>query len=132
MENKGPMALKVLQTFQTCSGLVYKDALSTPELSTPSSSPPVMPTSISSQHFMALILLKYLAQVAIFSSSNSSDKSNMWLEKKGFTMFLEVSFISLKHAIKPFKEFLGTMITVNNNWNTIMLGHQTNMLSSSN
>ena len=50
-------------------------ALSTPVLSTPSSSPPVMPISISSQIPSGAMRLKYLAQISIFSCLGSSDKS---------------------------------------------------------
>ena len=48
-----------------------------PVLSTPSSSPPVIPISISSQRSILAMRLKYLAQVAMFSSLDSSERSSM-------------------------------------------------------
>jgi len=72
-------------------GLGYRLALSTPVLSTPSSSPPVMPISISSQMLTLAMRVKYLTQVAMFSSLGSSERSSMCEEKSG-------SWCTLKYA----------------------------------
>ena len=42
-----------------------------------------MPISISSQMPMAVSFLKYFTQMAMFSSSVSSERSSMWEEKRG-------------------------------------------------
>src|SRR5690606_26162072 len=65
------------------SGWVYSLEESTSVLSTPSSSPPVIPNSISRVIPNLLILSKYCLEISIFSSSGSSDKSIMWEEKSG-------------------------------------------------
>src|SRR6266404_652239 len=78
-------------TSYTSSGWVYKLELSTLVLSTPSSSPPVMPISISSQIPIGAIRLKYLTHVAMFCSFGSSERSSMWEENRG-------SWCSLKYA----------------------------------
>merc|ERR1712001_141329 len=52
--------------------------------------------------------------------------------EQGFTMFLEISLISLQHSVKPFKEFFGAMITMDDNWNPIVFGHESHMLGTSN
>ena len=80
--------------------LVYKSSLSAFSLLTPSSSPPVIPISISN-HWSIAAILKYLTQVEMFSSSVSSDKSNMWEENNGSPCSL--SFTSFQHTIEPWQ-----------------------------
>lgn len=53
------------------------DAQNSPVLSTPSSSPPVIPISISSHRSILAMRSKYLTQVAMLSSLDSSDRSSM-------------------------------------------------------
>jgi hypothetical protein len=77
IENMGPIGARASYTANTCSGDVYSFSGSTCSLLTPSSSPPVIPISISSQIFMGAMRLKYSTQMAMFSSSGSSDKSSM-------------------------------------------------------
>jgi hypothetical protein len=48
-----------------------------PVLSTPSSSPPVIPISISSHSSILAMRSKYFTQVAMFSSLDSSERSSM-------------------------------------------------------
>ena len=73
----------------TCSGEVYSLSLLTPELSTPSSTPPVMPISISSQSFIGAIRAKYFLQMSMFSTSLSSERSSMCEEKSGWPFSLK-------------------------------------------
>ena len=61
----------------------HKSSGFTSSLLTPSSSPPVMPSSISSSMFIFAILSRYLTQVSMFSSMGSSDRSSMCDEKSG-------------------------------------------------
>jgi hypothetical protein len=70
---------------------VYSFSGSTASLFTPSSSPPVIPISISSQIFMGAMRLKYSTQMAMFSSSGSSDRSSMCEPKRGSPYFLKKS-----------------------------------------
>lgn len=44
---------------------------------------PVIPISVSSHIFMAANFLKYCWQIAMFSSSGSSERSSIWEEKRG-------------------------------------------------
>ena len=62
---------------------VYSLDESTSELSTPSSSPPVTPSSISSRMLHLAMRLRYSTQVPTFSSRGSSDRSSMCEEKSG-------------------------------------------------
>ncbi len=64
--------------------------------------------------------------------SNCLAKSFDYSQLSSNKSYLEISLISIKHAIKPFQEFLGTMITMDHHWHSIMLGHEPCMLSSSN
>ena len=68
---------------RTSSGCVYSFDSSTSEFSTPSSSPPVTPSSISSMQLNLLMRSRYSTQVATFSSSGSSERSSMCDEKSG-------------------------------------------------
>mmetsp|Transcript_108554 Transcript_108554/g.280673 ORF Transcript_108554/g.280673 Transcript_108554/m.280673 type:complete len:253 (-) Transcript_108554:330-1088(-) len=80
-----------LYTSQTSSGCVYNRLESTSVLSTPSSSPPVMPSSISKSKFTFAMRSRYFLQMAMFSSSGSSDKSSMCDENKGSPFFSKYS-----------------------------------------
>src|SRR5690606_34670084 len=68
----------------TSSGCVYNFELSTSVLSTPSSSPPVTPNSISTVIPSGFIRSKYFLEISIFSSIDSSDRSSICEENKGF------------------------------------------------
>merc|ERR1719313_2589742 len=83
MVNFSEMGESALYTAHVSSGVEYSLSFDTPELSTPSSTPPVMPISISRIMFMGANLLRYLAQMAMFSSSGSSERSSMCEEKRG-------------------------------------------------
>mmetsp|Transcript_103121 Transcript_103121/g.258558 ORF Transcript_103121/g.258558 Transcript_103121/m.258558 type:complete len:210 (+) Transcript_103121:514-1143(+) len=74
---------KAWYTAYTSSGVEYNFSLDTPLLSTPSSTPPVIPISISKINFRGAMRLKYCAQIAMFSSSGSSLKSSMCDVKSG-------------------------------------------------
>ena len=74
---------------RTSSGCVYSFDSSTSELSTPSSSPPVTPSSISSMQSNLLMRSRYSLHVATFSSSGSSERSSMCDEKSGSPFFLK-------------------------------------------
>jgi len=73
----GEMALRTLYASATSSGCVYNRLLSMSVLSTPSSSPPVTPSSISRCMSMAAMRLRYAAQVSKLSSRLSSLRSIM-------------------------------------------------------
>src|ERR1700761_2476060 len=75
--------------YETSSGWVYKRELSTSELSTPSSSPPVTPNSISSVIPILVIRSRYLADISIFSSIGSSERSSMCDENNGLPVSLK-------------------------------------------
>src|SRR6478735_2756835 len=72
-----PTGLSTSYARSTSDGLVYSLEWSTPELSTPSSSPPVTPSSISSVILSLAMRVRYLRQISRLWSSGSSDKSNM-------------------------------------------------------
>mmetsp|Transcript_16698 Transcript_16698/g.38209 ORF Transcript_16698/g.38209 Transcript_16698/m.38209 type:complete len:208 (-) Transcript_16698:340-963(-) len=77
------IAESALYTSYTSSGCVYSREESTSELSTPSSSPPVTPSSISSMQLNLDMRVRYSTQVPMFSSRGSSDRSSMCDEKSG-------------------------------------------------
>ncbi|EVT81938.1 hypothetical protein D018_4517B, partial [Vibrio parahaemolyticus VP2007-007] len=56
---------------------VYSSDASISELSTPSSSPPVQPSSISRVMFILAMRSRYLAEISMFSSRDSSERSIM-------------------------------------------------------
>merc|ERR1712226_968378 len=87
MVNFSEMGLNVFQTSSQSSAVEYNLSLATPELSTPSSTPPVMPISISRMSFMGSIRFKYFAQIAMFSSSGSSERSSICDENNGSPAF---------------------------------------------
>ena len=70
-------------TIHTSSGFVYRSSGFTSVLSTPSSSPPVMPSSISSSMSILAMRSMYSTHSSMFSSSGSSEKSSMCDEKSG-------------------------------------------------
>mmetsp|Transcript_30411 Transcript_30411/g.59404 ORF Transcript_30411/g.59404 Transcript_30411/m.59404 type:complete len:202 (-) Transcript_30411:450-1055(-) len=81
-------AESALTTCQISSGCEYMEALSMSSLLTPSSSPPVMPSSISRRQSILAMRCMYLTQVAMFSSRGSSERSSMCDEKRGSPFFL--------------------------------------------
>jgi len=52
--------------------------------------------------------------------------------KERLSISLEIFLVGLEHSIKPGEQFLGTMVTVKDYWDTIVLGHQPHMLGTSN
>ena len=44
--------------------------------------------------------------------------------------YLEISLISFKHSIEPLEQLLGAVIAVEDDRDAVVLGHQTNVLSS--
>ena len=63
-------------------------------LSTPSSSPPVTPSSISNKRLILAMRSKYFLQLEMLSSKDSSDRSNMWEEKRGSPFFSKYSSLA--------------------------------------
>ena len=74
---------------------------STPELSTPSSSPPVTPSSISSVIFILAMRVRYLRQISRFSSSGSSDRSSMCELNSGSPFLREVLLAGVDARRRP-------------------------------
>jgi len=62
-------------TRSTSSGWEYSFSMATSSLLTPSSSPPVMPSSISSKQLILSMRSRYLMHSSMFSSRSSSDRS---------------------------------------------------------
>mmetsp|Transcript_19033 Transcript_19033/g.48832 ORF Transcript_19033/g.48832 Transcript_19033/m.48832 type:complete len:202 (+) Transcript_19033:352-957(+) len=89
---------RVSYTCHTSSGCVYRRLESTSELSTPSSSPPVMPSSISSSRLTLAMRSRYFLQMAMFSSRGSSERSSMCEEKSGSPFFSKYSSLA---SIRP-------------------------------
>mmetsp|Transcript_16018 Transcript_16018/g.36590 ORF Transcript_16018/g.36590 Transcript_16018/m.36590 type:complete len:354 (+) Transcript_16018:1312-2373(+) len=50
--------------------------------------------------------------------------------EEGLSMLLEVLLISVQHSVKPGKELLGAVIRVENDRNSVMFGHQANMMGA--
>lgn len=104
----------------TSFGWVYKSALSTFVLSTPSYSPPVTPSSISKAMSNLLRVLRYSSQVLKFSSKLSTLKSSMWEVKSGFLKSLIFSLLAFNQRINSRKKFSSSMISMQNHRNAIM------------
>ena len=75
-------------------------------LSTPSSSPPVTPSSISILIPILLIRSKYTLEVEIFSSNGSSDKSNICEEYNALPVCLKCFSPASKSASIQGSNFL--------------------------
>lgn len=98
--------------------------------------------------FILAIRVKYLTQVAMFSSLDSSDKSIMWelqtlvraysrwvaacySREQGNTVLLEVGLVGVQHAIEPRQELLGTVVGVHNDGDTVGRSDSSNKVGSS-
>lgn len=131
------------------SGWVYRELLSTPVLSTPSSSPPVMPISYIPHHMSARppkhILrggtdhLKPLLHGGSPLGVLLSDTDVLLLlllrqvdhvrREKRLAVLSKVLLISIKHAVQPWEELLRAVVGVENHGDPVGGSNGTNVVS---